>query len=306
MSRATCPICATPLGAPAIRAPDRLHGTPGSFAVAVCESASCGAGVTLPLAATDDLAAFYPAAYSPFEAQSSTIARLISSAIQRWQGLRARRTAPMAGVAALPPGRGLDVGCGRGDLAAMFVGRGWRMTGVEPSPRACAIARGRGVDARAGVLASVELESGVYDAALFRQSLEHTIDPVGDLRRVYAALRPAGLVAISVPNFGGWQSRRFGGCWYHLDLPRHRTHFTAGALERALRTAGFADVRTSTSTSIEGLWASLQYRLFGRCLVPSGLPLRAALGLCLLAAPISLLANRKGGGDVLHAVASKA
>ena len=212
----------------------------------------------------------------------------------------------MAPVATLTPGRGLDVGCGRGDLAAMFVDRGWRMTGVEPSAQACAIARTRGVDAREGVLATVELEAAAYDAAVFRQSLEHTVDPVGDLRRVHAALRPAGLVAVSVPNFGGWQPRRFRGCWYHLDLPRHRTHFTAGALERALRAAGFDVVGVTTSTSSEGLWASLQYRAFGRCLCPSGLALRAALALCLLALPVALAANRRGGGDLLHAVARKA
>lgn len=303
MTPGDCPICAAPLPPATIRAPDRLHGTPGEFAVAVC--ATCGAGVTLPRSAGDELAAFYPAGYAPFEAQGNRVGAALSRAIRAWQGYRARRTPPMAAVAARTPGRGLDVGCGRGDLAAMFVDRGWRMTGVEPSPQACAIARTRGVDAREGVLATVALEPAAYDAALFRQSLEHTVDPVGDLRRVHAALRPAALVAISVPNFGGWQARRFRGCWYHLDLPRHRTHFTAGALERALQAAGFDVIGSTTSTSSEGLWASLQYRAFGRCLFPGGLALRAALALCLLALPIALAAGRGGGGDLLHAVARK-
>ena len=300
MSPGACPICATALRAPAIRARDRLHGTPGSFAVAVCET--CGTGVTLPPASVDELAAFYPADYSPFEAQSGRAGATISDAIQRWQGFRARRTPPIAAVAALPPGDGVDVGCGRGDMAAMLVARGWRMTGVEPSPQACAIARARGLDARQGVLETVALEPGAYDAALLRQSLEHMVDPVAALRLVHTALRPGGVVAISVPNFGGRQRRRFGGCWYHLDLPRHRTHFSANGLERALHAAGFDDVRTTTSTSIEGLWASLQYRAFGRCLFPSGLPLRAALALCLLALPIARAVDRRGG-DLLHAVA---
>lgn len=303
MSPEACPICATQLPAPAITAPDRLHGTPGTFAVAVCET--CGAGVTLPRVQARELASFYPARYSPYEpARGSAAAAAISAAIQSWQGWRARRTAPLRAVAALAPGRGLDVGCGRGDLAAMLVKRGWRMVGVEPAAQACAVARERGVEAREGVLASVELEPGNYDAALFRQSLEHTVDPVDDLRRVYAALEPGGIVAISVPNFAGWQSRRFGASWYHLDLPRHRTHFTPRALERALRAAGFEDVRVSTSTSVEGLWASLQYRLFGRCLFPSGLALRAAIALCLLGLPIALGLDRSGG-DLLHAVARK-
>jgi SAM-dependent methyltransferase len=187
----------------------------------------------------------------------------------------------------------------------MLIGRGWRMTGVDPSPAACASARERGVDAREGILETVELEPGDYDAAIFNQSLEHTGDPLGDLRRICAALRPGAVVAIAVPNFGGWQARRFRGRWFHLDLPRHRVHFTAPALERALREAGFEDVRTGTSTSLVGLPASIQYRIWGRCLFPEGLALRIASGLCVLTLPVARLANALGGGDVLYATARR-
>lgn len=303
MSPASCPICAATLPAPVIEGSDRLHGTPGRFAVAICPV--CTAGVTVPRVEASALAAFYPQEYAAYTPQRSAVGRAISAAIQAWQGLRARRRAPLDAIAARTPGRGIDVGCGRGDVAAMLVRRGWRMTGVEPSPAACEAARSRGVEVREGILTTVALEPEAYDAVLFRQSLEHTVDPVGDLRRVHAALRPGGQIAISVPNFGGWQRRRFGSCWYHLDLPRHRTHFTAGALERALDAAGFDEVRTSTSTSPEGIWASLQYRLFGRCLAPSGLRLQAALAVCTIGLPIALAADRRGGGDVLHAVARK-
>jgi SAM-dependent methyltransferase len=303
MAPATCPLCATALGPPALHAPDRLHGTPGLFGVAICER--CGAGVTLPRVGAAELAAFYPESYAPYDARVNPLVGAISRVIQGWQGLRARHTAPIGAVAALPAGRGVDVGCGRGDLAAMFVARGWRMTGVEPSAAACAAAGARGVDARAGVLATVALEAGEYDAALLQQSLEHTDDPAADLRRVHDALAPGGVVAISVPNFGGWQRRRFGGRWYHLDLPRHRVHFTAAALARALRDAGFEDVRTGTATSLVGLPASIQYRIWGRCLFPDGMKLRVAAGLCALAVPLARLANARGGGDILHATARR-
>lgn len=304
MSGAACPVCAARPAAPTLTAPDRLLGTPGRFWVAVC--AVCGTGVTLPPATPEEIAGFYPAGYGPFEARPHPLVRAVSAAIQAWQRWSAHRHPPLDAIAALPPGRGLDVGCGRGDLAAGLIGRGWRMTGVEPSPGACAAARARGVDAREGVLATVALEPHAYDAAVFQQSLEHVDDPVGDLRRTLAALRPGGVVAISVPNFGGWQRRRFGGRWFHLDLPRHRVHLTAASLERALREAGFTDVRTSTSTSTAGLWASLQYRIFGRCLFPSGLALRTAAAAAALGYPLAVLADRlAGGGDVLHATARR-
>jgi len=303
MSPVSCSICETPLAEPTITAPDRLHGTPGRFAVAVC--GSCGAGITLPPVSAPQLAAYYPEDYAPYQGRPHRVLGALSTGIRTWQGRRARQTAPVDAVVALHPGRAVDVGCGRGDIASMLAVRGWRMTGVEPSGAACAVARERGVEALQGVLAGVELERGAYDAALFRQSLEHTDDPVGDLRRIHAALRPDGVVAISVPNFGGWQSRRFRGHSFHLDLPRHRVHFTAAALERALLRAGFEDVRTSTSTSGVGLWASVQYRIFGRCLFPSGMRLHLATALCMLGLPVAVAADRLGGGDLLHAVARR-
>jgi len=299
-----CPVCGATPDPPRMAAPDRLHGTPGDFAVARCPR--CATGVTLPPATVAQLASRYPAGYAAYQAWSHPLVRACSMVIQAAQRRAARRRPPLDLVAARPPGRGLDIGCGRGDVAAGLIGDGWRMTGVEPSATACAVARERGVDVREGVLATVALEAQAYDIAIFQHSLEHTDDPVGDLRRTHAALRPGAAIAVSVPNAGGWQARCFDGRWYHLDLPRHRVHFTAPSLARALAEGGFTDVRTFTSTSVVGLWASLQYRIWGRCLFPDGLALRVAAGLCALGLPVARLADRVGGGgDLLHATARR-
>ena len=265
---------------------------------------SCGAGVTLPQLPAAELGAFYPEAYGPYgEAEGALVGR-ISARVRRWQGSRALRTRPVRAIADRPPGRLVDVGCGRGDLGGYLVDRGWSVTGIEPSANACDAARARGVDARQGTVETVVLEEGDYDAAVFRHSLEHVTDPVAALQRARAALRPGGLVLISVPNFGGWQSRRFRSRWYHLDLPRHRVHFTAAAIERAIGRAGLEPVSITTATSAVGLPASIQYAVAGRCLFPGGLPLRIAVGLCALGWPVARVADRLGsGGDVLDVVA---
>jgi SAM-dependent methyltransferase len=260
--------------------------------------------VTLPLASPQETATFYPKTYGAYELPTGAL-RLISAAIQRAQFWDAVRSPPLELFAQSPPGRALDVGCGRGDLGSSLIRRGWSVTGVEPSPDACTVARQRGIDARAGILAEVELERESYDVAVFRQSLEHVTDPVADLQRVREALRGGGVVLVSVPNFGCWQRRRFGSAWYHLDLPRHRLHFDAASLRATLERGGFVDVQTSTSSSTAGLPASIQYAVFGRCLFPDGLAMRAAVAACALVRPLAQLADRLGGGgDVLHAVAS--
>jgi SAM-dependent methyltransferase len=180
------------------------------------------------------------------------------------------------------------------------------MSGLDPSPSACAAAARRGIDVRCGTLSTVSLDPERYDAVVFHHSLEHVAEPVAALRSVADALAPGGLVLITVPNFAGWQARRFAGSWYHLDLPRHRVHFTVTALERALAESGLELLSSSTSSSAVGLPASLQYRVFGRCLFPTGLGLRAASGLCVAALPITVALDRLlRGGDLLHAVARR-
>ena len=101
-----------------------------------------------------------------------------------------------------------------------------------------------------------------------------------------------------------WRRRRFAGRWFHLDLPRHRTHFSPRGLELLLRREGFEPLEVDP-TSIDGLAGSLQYRLFGRRRFDHGLEVRR-IALSLALAPVSALANRlAGAGDILNAVAAK-
>ena len=301
-----CVVCGNPLGEPEITGCDRLLGTPGRFSVARC--AVCGTGRTFPSLDDEELGALYPSGYGPHDNSRMILPlRMISRWIRARQARASWREPPVHALHPRPPGRGLDVGCGRGDLDVMLASHGWRMSGIEPSPEACATAAARGVDARCGTLKTVELEREAFDAVIFRHSLEHTNDPVGDLRRVAGSLAPGGLLLVSVPNFGCWQARRFAGYWYHLDLPRHRSHFTERSLRMAVEAAGLDCVQVETATSGLGLPGSVQYRLFGRCVFPGGLALRVASGLAGLTRPLARLLNRLGGGgDELHAVARRA
>lgn len=300
-----CLACGSPLSVQSsFAARDRLHGTAGGFTVVVC--LACGSGLTTPALTIQELGAYYPAVYGPHEDPTHPVVRLVSRVIRGWQSRRALRIFPLRSLIAAGPGRGLDVGCGRGDLAASLIAHGWRMTGVEPSPGAAEKARARGVQVLVGTIPDVELEVGSYDAVVFQHSLEHTIDPLADLTRVWAALSAQGLVVITVPNFANWQARRLRSYWFHLDVPRHRVHFTSDGLTALLERAGFELLEEHTSTSVVGLPATLQYALAGRCLFPSGGPLRVATGLCAVSLPFAAMADRTGGGgDQLHVLARR-
>lgn len=295
---ALCAVCGTALpGEPAIRGADLLHGGSGEFSVLVC--AECGAGNTRPEASDAELTRFYPNDYGPHTAAGPLGGRL-GRALAR----REMRVGAAGALGELPAGRLLDVGCGDGELGELMIGRGWRVDGIEPSAAACQRARARGVHAAEGTLADVELEPGAVDAIVFNHSLEHIGDPVAALSKARQGLRPFGLVAISVPNFGCWARRRFGRDWFHLDLPRHRVHFTEAALRTAIERAGLEPQRLWTTTSPSGLAGSLQYRRLGGLAVSEGSRRVAAgqiAGLALI--PAARVQQALGGGrDFLHAV----
>jgi Methyltransferase domain len=129
-----------------------------------------------------------------------------------------------------------------------------------------------------------------------RKALQYTVE----------LLTPGGVVIISVPNFESWQRHRFGTAWFGLDVPRHRTHFTAKALTQIALDAGLEIVLTTTSTSAVGLPASLQYRAFGRCVFRDGFSFYVANAIAIALRPISALVDRiAGNGDYLHVVARR-
>lgn len=268
---------------------------------------ACGSGRTLPLVPTEQLAGLYPSAYNAYALPRNPVLRAAATALFRWRYFRGLRRPPLGELRETGPGQLLDVGSGRGDLGVVLGERGWRVTGLEPSPEASEEARARGVPTVVGTLSSASDTVGeAFDAVVFQHSLEHVAEPLDDLRAAHRLLRPGGLALVSVPNFGSWQARRFGPDWFHLDLPRHRSHFTVAGIETLLRRAGFDAVRTATSTSADGLPTSIQYRRFGGRRYSRGPGLYASTALTLTASAVTVLIDRRAGhGDLLHAVAQR-
>lgn len=284
-----------------VRSRDRMHGIPGSWPVHEC--VCCGSGTTLPVLESPELGSLYPARYAPFDLPRGPLA-LAMAAMQR----RRDQRFPLADLrAGRRSGRLLDVGCGRGDLAASWVQAGWQVVGVEPSSEAAAVAAQRGAEVRVGTLDTVQLDSGSFDAAVFRHSLEHVADPRLDLSRAFDALGSGGRVAVLVPNWGSWQRRAFGPYWFPLELPRHRVHFTAAGLRSALEEAGFSEIQVRPGSPLITTAWSLQFRLFDRCLTESGPGLLAGYAASV---PIGGLVRMVDiflrSGDFLHASGKRA
>ena len=163
-----------------------------------------------------------------------------------------------------PPGALLDVGAGRGRFVAAARAAGYDARGLEPSAgRAEAAAREHGVAlARAGV-EDAEVPAGSLDAVTLWHVLEHVETPDAAIRRVAGWLRPGGAALVGVPNVASLQARLGGTRWYHLDLPRHRTHFTVPGLVALLRRAGLEPATVHHAMAEHnafGMWQSLVNR----------------------------------------------
>ncbi|MHB8659146.1 MAG: class I SAM-dependent methyltransferase [Solirubrobacteraceae bacterium] len=163
-----------------------------------------------------------------------------------------------------PPARLLDAGAGRGRFVSTARRAGYDAFGIEPSARGLAAARRLGAPVSGQSIETAEFASGSLDAVTLWHVLEHLDDPGAALARIAGWLRPGGPLLVGVPNLDSWQARLGGERWYHLDVPRHRTHFTPAGLGELLSRSGFEPAATHhllLEHNPFGMWQSLVNRV---------------------------------------------
>jgi SAM-dependent methyltransferase len=165
----------------------------------------------------------------------------------------------------VPPGaRILEVGAGDGRFVARLRAAGFDASGIEPSARGADAARARGAPVRRAALEEASLERDSLDAAVAWHVLEHLDDPGGALEQMRTWLRPEATIVVACPNLASLQARIGGDRWFHQDVPRHRTHFTAAGVRLLLEGAGFR-LRRMSHLLVEqnqlGMWQTLVNRL---------------------------------------------
>lgn len=214
----------------------------------------CGTAVTLGSAPP---ALYESGAYGQDSPRLQTLAMPLLRAFDR------QRLALLNGVAA-PGMTVLDVGAGRGRFVRSARQAGFDAQGIEPSARGFRAAKQLGTGVARADIEDAPIGERSLDAITVWHVLEHLDDPGRALSRMHGWLRPAGALLVGVPNLASVQARLAGGCWYHLDVPRHRVHFTPQGLETLLRARGFEPLRTQhllLEHNPFGMWQSLVNRL---------------------------------------------
>lgn len=138
------------------------------------------------------------------------------------------------------PRRVLDVGCGNGIFLRRAMSLGWEATGLDPDASAVAAARLQGLDVHTGFIDSDAIHiAPVFDAIVFRHSIEHMVDIKANLHCARQRLRPGGMIWLAWPNPRGPGASYFRESWRGLEVPRHLCIPSLAAMTRLLIEAGF-------------------------------------------------------------------
>jgi 2-polyprenyl-3-methyl-5-hydroxy-6-metoxy-1,4-benzoquinol methylase len=180
---------------------------------------------------------------------------------------------PHVPVTAPPPGaRVLDFGCGEGKLLDWLQPFGWETYGIEPSTSIASL--------RHHFLHKVPQDAS-FDFAVLHHVLEHVTNPLDVLTQLAGAVRPDGLLFVSVPRFD--TVAEHGDFRYCINGRNHLLCFTEACLRTLLARAGFEVVATFHAREIDQAVTDgepLRMRILARRSpappAPPAAPLRAA------------------------------
>jgi len=232
----SCPVCLNPVTAPALVGTDFLfESTSKTFTLYSCEACRCL--FLHPMPDSREIERFYPADYWWNARRSGGLKKLES--VYRKLALRDH----IAFITKAAGDRGvdvLDVGCGSGTLLGLLKHRGFRVTGLDFSAEAAAIAKAEnGVDVAVGTLEEAHFPAESFDVVTLFHVMEHVTNPRLVLAQVSRVLKPNGVAILQVPNIESWQFKIFGARWYGLDIPRHVIDYSRNSMLKLLADSGF-------------------------------------------------------------------
>ncbi|MFQ5952675.1 MAG: class I SAM-dependent methyltransferase [Candidatus Omnitrophota bacterium] len=258
--RGSCIICGRSDVKLIFEGRDRLTRAENKFSVVKCQN--CGLIYTLPSVTPEEIKEYYPDKYygdvkDKTSLEISKFEKLFSAYYSKllWRTLSENRG---CSIFLLPfyryrnrcfpykdkPGRLLDVGCGSGRLLFEQKRLGWEVFGVELGEKAASYAREvRSLNVITGELDDANHENNFFDVVNLNHVLEHLIDPVVELKKIYRILKQGGLLVLRVPNYSKVEIAIFGKHWRAYDLPRHRFHFNKDTVSEILLKADLKPVK---------------------------------------------------------------
>lgn len=143
-------------------------------------------------------------------------------------------------LVSLEKGKLMDVGCGNGNMLRLATKLGWQSTGLEVDPAAVRAARGRGLNVLEGTYERLNEYKQSFDCIVCSHVLEHVHSPQDMLIKMKEALKPNGLLLLTLPNATSALRYHFGANWRGLEAPRHLAIPSMLQLKATLEAMGFS------------------------------------------------------------------
>jgi 2-polyprenyl-3-methyl-5-hydroxy-6-metoxy-1,4-benzoquinol methylase len=129
-------------------------------------------------------------------------------------------------LADLKEKRSLDVGCALGFLPALLRDRGWQSEGVEFSDYAANFARNElNLSVKLGTLNNNEFSPDHYNLVTSWDVIEHSYNPIEDIKIMARLLKKGGYMAIITPNRESLHARIVGSRWVEYEKPEEHLYF---------------------------------------------------------------------------------
>lgn len=145
----------------------------------------------------------------------------------------------------------LDVGCSTGWITSIARDCGFDVKGLEANIHSAKIGRDKyKLDIIEGFLEDVEI-SQKFEAVTMFHVLEHLVDPLAELNRIYELLNEDGKFLVVVPNGESLGTKLFRQ-HYNWNLRQHVSFFSKKSLAVLLQNAGFKvlSIKTLPSTPL--------------------------------------------------------
>jgi len=151
----------------------------------------------------------------------------------------------------------LDIGCAAGFSLLVAQERGWDAEGVECSEYCVNYARSRGLSVYHGTLDDYPGQEESMDAITMWDYLEHSPNPLSDLRNCASLLKKGGVILFSIPNVDSWSFRLRKKNWIGFKNIEHLYFFSQKTLLQLAALAGL----TMETHFYHGKYVSLAFFL---------------------------------------------
>ncbi|WP_229891701.1 class I SAM-dependent methyltransferase [Streptomyces lavendofoliae] len=256
--RPDCPWCGSSDLATFLRSPDLAQHKPGHFTLEQCRQ--CRHIFQNPRLSPAGLEFYYRDCYDGLGAKR------MDSLFRRKRDAYMSRAATLDPEAA--PRRWLDVGAGQGHFC-LLAQQQWPTTRFDGLDMSAGITeaerRGWVTTGIAGSFPGVAPGlAGSYDVVSMHHYLEHTRDPLRELKAAATVLRPGGHLLIELPNGHSLLGRLLRSRWLPWLQPQHQHFIPAENLRKALHQHGFTVVKEmygethSPVDLVAAIWLTLE------------------------------------------------